>query len=108
VAAGVDQRIQIAIAVAGEHDRLAAHVHRQVVAVVRQLALVGQIDPVALEDVSHLELEDVGVGERVPPTSVDALRRVDVQGGADLSREFVDGAAEARHIRSPSVAEGLP
>ena len=107
VAAGVDQRVQLAVAVAGEHDRLAAHVHRQVVAVVRQLGLVGQVDPVALEDVPHLELEDVGVGERVAPAPVDPPRRIDVERGVDLRPELVDGAAE-RHVRSPPVAEGRP
>ncbi len=107
VAAGVDQRVQLAVLVAGDHDRLPAHVDRQVVVVVRQLALVGQVDPVALEDVLHLQLEDVGVGERVAPAPVDPPLGIDLQRGVDLRPELVGGAA-VRHVRCPSVAEGLP
>jgi hypothetical protein len=31
---------------------------------------VGEVDPVALEDVLHLQLEQVGIGERLAATAV--------------------------------------
>ena len=66
VRAGVDQAVQPAVLVARDHDRLAADVGREVVAGLGDLALVREVDPVALEDVLHLELEDLFVGEDPP------------------------------------------
>ena len=63
VRAGVDEAVQLAGAVARDHHRLAADVGGVVVAVVRDLALVRQVDPVALEDVLHLELEQLRIVE---------------------------------------------
>ena len=45
----------------------------EVVVVVRNLALVGEIDPVALEDVLHLQFEQLGVGEDVAAAAIDAV-----------------------------------
>ena len=63
VRARVDETVQLAVTVAGDDHRLAAYIGGEVVAGVRQLALVGEVDPIALEDVLHLQLEDVFVGE---------------------------------------------
>ncbi len=67
--AGVDQRVELALAVARDHDRLAADVGGVVVVVVGDLAFVRQVDPVALEDVLHLEFKQglVGKGAAVQP-----------------------------------------
>jgi hypothetical protein len=43
---------------------------------VRHLALVGQVDPVALEDVLHLQLELLLVGEDPAVGAVDAGRGI--------------------------------
>jgi hypothetical protein len=66
VAARVDKGVQLAIAVTRDKYRLAAHISREVIVLVGDLALVREIDPVALEDVLHLEFEDLRVGEDVP------------------------------------------
>ena len=63
VRAGVGQRVELALLVARDHHRLAPDVDAQVVVDVGDLALVGQVDPVALEDVLHLEIEQLLVGE---------------------------------------------
>ena len=85
VRARVDQAVQFAVLVAGDHDGLTADVGGEVVAGVGQLALVGQVDPVALEDVLHLQLEDLLVGEDPPVGAVDAgFRVVDHGVGQDV------------------------
>ena len=63
MAARIDEGVQLALPVARDEDGLAAHIGREIVVLVGDLALVGQIDPVALEDVLHLEFEDLRVGE---------------------------------------------
>jgi hypothetical protein len=73
VAAGIDEGAQLAIAVARNDDELAAHPGREVVVLVRDLALVRQVDPVAFEDVLHLELKEPGIGEDVPRDTEHAL-----------------------------------
>ena len=70
--AGIDETVQFAGLVPGDHDRLPADVGGEVVAGVGHLAFVGQVDPVALEDVLDLELEDLLVGEDPPVRAVDA------------------------------------
>ena len=66
VAAGVDEGVQLAVPVARDEDRLPAHVHREVVVLVRDLGLMGEVDPVALPNMLHLQLEELGIGEDVP------------------------------------------
>src|SRR5690606_5463460 len=76
VAARVDQAVQLAFLVAADDDGLAADVRGEVVTDVRDLALVGEVDPVALEDVLHLEFEDLLVGEDVTADLVPPGARV--------------------------------
>ena len=66
------RQFRLAGLVPGDHDRLPADVGGEVVAGVGHLAFVGQVDPVALEDVLDLELEDLLVGEDPPVRAVDA------------------------------------
>ena len=84
VCAGVDEAVQFAVLVPGDDDRLPADVGGEVVARVGHLALVGQVDPVALEDVLDLQFEDLLVGEDPAVGAVDAgLRVVDDGVGED-------------------------
>ncbi|SPE59226.1 hypothetical protein ECMM28_4430 [Escherichia coli] len=65
VRAGIDDRVELARFVARDDDRLTADAGREIVVVLRYLALVGEIDPVPLEDVLHLEVEQGRSGEYV-------------------------------------------
>ena len=59
----VHQRIEFAILAASDDDRLPPDVQREIVIDVRNLGFVGEIDPVALEDVFHLQLEQFLIGK---------------------------------------------
>jgi hypothetical protein len=65
VRAGVDDRVQFAALVASDNHGLAANPRGVVVVVVANLAFVRQVHPIALEDVFHLEFEQITVGEDV-------------------------------------------
>ena len=99
VAAGVDQGVQLAGLVPGDHDGLTAHVGREVVVVVQQLAFVCQIDPVAFEDVLHLEFEDLRIGECFATAPEDPLLGIFLHGGIDFRLDLIQCD---RHSSSPS------
>ena len=63
VGAGVDKRVQLTLTVAGNHNRLAADVGGVVIVDIGNLALVRQINPVALENVFHFQLKQFFIGE---------------------------------------------
>ncbi|MNQ89014.1 hypothetical protein D3C85_1043070 [compost metagenome] len=73
VTAGVDEGIQLAVLVARNEDRLAAHGGGVEIVFVRNLALVGEVQPVAFEDVLHLEIEQARVGKHLPLAAEEAL-----------------------------------
>ena len=73
VRAGVGQRVELAVLAARDDDRLAADVDGEVVVDVRDLALVGQVDPVAFEDVLHLQFEQFGSVKAARLQAVDVL-----------------------------------
>ena len=105
VGAGVDQAVQLAAAVAGDHHRLAADVGGEVVAGVGNLCLVGQVDPVALEDVLHLQFEDVLVGEDAAIGAIHARGLVFDDGVGKDGRGVVQGLG---HWVPPLTAVGSP
>ena len=105
VGAGVDQAVQLAAAVAGDHHRLAADVGGEVVAGVGNLCLVGQVDPVALEDVLHLQFEDVLVGEDAAVGAIHARGLVFDDGVGEDGRGVVQGLG---HWVPPLTAVGSP
>jgi hypothetical protein len=53
----VEESVELTLAVPRDDDRLATDIAGDVVVVVRDLALVREIDPVSLPDVFHLEFE---------------------------------------------------
>ena len=77
------------VLVTGDEDRLTADEGSEIVVRVGDLALVGQIDPVALEDVPHLQLEQLGIGEDVAADPIDASLRVVLQRGVDGGLDVV-------------------
>src|SRR6202035_5030850 len=62
VGAAVEQRANLSARIPQQDDRAQAQPHRDVVVVLRDLALVPEIDPDRAEDVGHLGLEDRGIG----------------------------------------------
>ena len=82
--AGIGQRVELAVLAAGDDDRLAADEDGQVVVDIGDLALVREVDPVALEDVLHLELEQLLVGESRAIQLIDVLDGIFVQHRVEL------------------------
>ena len=66
VRTGVDERAELACLIAHQEDRLAAHAGRKEIVGPGKLALMRQVDPTALEDMLHLQIEDARVPEYVP------------------------------------------
>ena len=63
VGAGVDKRVQLTLTVAGNHNRLAADVGGVIIVDVGNLGFVGEVNPVALENVFHFQLKQLFIGE---------------------------------------------
>jgi len=59
----VDEAVELVVLVARDEDRLATNFGGVVIVDLGQLALVGQIHPVAFKDVFHLQLEQLRAGE---------------------------------------------
>jgi hypothetical protein len=72
MAARIDECVQLTIAIARDEDGLTPHVGREIFVLVRDLALVRQIDPVSFEDVLYFELEDLWIGKDVMADAVNA------------------------------------
>jgi hypothetical protein len=107
VAAGVDQRVQLTFFVTRDHDRLPADVGGEVVVVVGQLALVGEVDPVALEDVLHLQLEQFGIGERLSTSAVEPVLGIHQHRTVDLAPDFLQCFRHRRLTSVGSIALGI-
>ncbi|MNE01666.1 hypothetical protein D3C80_941130 [compost metagenome] len=73
MAAGVDKGVEHTVLVARDEDRLAPHGGGVEIVDVGDLAFVGQIQPVAFEDVFHLQIEQPGVGEHLALAAIEAL-----------------------------------
>ncbi len=107
VRAGVDDRVQFAALVASDHHGLAANPGGVVIVVVGNLAFVRQVHPIALEDVFHLEFEQIGVGENVAAATEYTVLLVVLNGGVQQFiqlRGFVDNC---RHECSPCACSRL-
>ena len=88
--AGIDEGVELAAAVARDKDRLAPHVGREVVIPVRDLTFMREVDPVALEDVLHLEFEDLRIREDVASDPEDATCRVVFERGVDCLLDGIE------------------
>jgi hypothetical protein len=87
--------------VAGYHDGLAADPRRVVIVVIGNLAFMREIDPIALEDVLHLEIEQIGVREDIAAATEYTVLPVVLDGGMKQFiqlRGFVDNDG---HVSSP-------
>ena len=90
--AAVEQRADLAVRVAQQDDRAQAQPRRDVVVVVRDLALVAEIDPDRAEDVGHLGLEDRRIGVDQPMDAIllhQLVPVVEVGGAFDPARRSV-------------------
>ncbi|MCY1226282.1 hypothetical protein D9M72_385090 [compost metagenome] len=76
VRAGVDEAVEFLVLIAGDHHGGAADVGGEVVPHVGDLGFVGEIDPVAFEDVLHLQFEDLFIGENFALGTDDAVLTV--------------------------------
>ena len=76
MAARIDECVQLTVPIARDEDRLTSHIGREIVVLVRDLALVSEIGPVALEEVLYLEFEDFRIGKDVVTDAVNAARRI--------------------------------
>ena len=93
VCAGINDRVQFTALVASDNHGLAANPGGVVVVVVGNLAFVRQVHPIALEDVFHLELKQIGVGEDVAAATEYTALLVVLNGGVQQFiqlRGFVD------------------
>nr|WP_277872965.1 hypothetical protein [Raineyella fluvialis] len=86
----VDHAVELAVLAPGDDHGLASDVGGEVVTDVRDLRLVGQVDPVALEDVLHLELEELFVGEDRTVELPLALGGVLDHQGVEIDGEGID------------------
>ncbi|MNE38524.1 hypothetical protein D3C80_1324270 [compost metagenome] len=73
VAARVEEGIEFPVLVARDEDRLTPHGEGQEIILFGDLAFMCQVDPIALEDMLHLQVEQTRVGEHLALTTVDAL-----------------------------------
>ena len=90
MAAPVEQRVDVALAVTADDDRLASDVRRLEAAGFGELTLVCNPHPCLLEDLCHLELEDLGVGVHAARYAIFA-HQVGGREVKDLLRGEVDG-----------------
>ncbi len=99
------RQFRFPLLVAGDHHRLAADVGGEVVAGVGNLRLMGEVDPVALEDVLHLQLEDFLVGENAAVGAVHTAGRVFDDGIGQDGRSVIQSVG---HWVPPLTAVGYP
>ena len=74
--AGIDHAIEAAILGPRQDHRRMADPGGEIVVLLLDLALMGQIDPVALEDIFHLQIEQFRVGEDVAAAAENAGFRI--------------------------------
>ena len=97
VGTGVQNRLELAILGPGDDHRLTTHHGGVVVARILDLALMGQENPVAFEDVFHLQLKQLFVGEDAAVTAVVASLCIGFHRVADRFLKSVELASHVRH-----------
>ncbi len=86
--AGVQEGMQFAGLVTRDHDGLATHEGAEIIVRIGYLALVRQIDPVALENVFHFKLEQLLVGEDRTVDAVVERRRIVLEKVLEFCGDF--------------------
>ena len=97
VRAGVGQRIELAVLAPRDDYGLAPDVNSHKVIDVRNLAFVGEVDPVTLKDVLEFQLEKLLVGESGPIKLIDMVYRVFVQHRLELCDTISVACAHLNH-----------
>ena len=91
MAASVDKRIEFTHLVACDKNRLTPHVGGVVVVVLRDLAFMCQVQPVAFEDVFHLQIKQPRVGEHFAFAAEDAVLFIVLQQAVQVVESQVHG-----------------
>lgn len=91
MAASVDKRIEFTRLVARDNNRLTPHVGGVVVVVLRDLALMRHVQPVAFEEVFHLQIKQPRVGEHFALTAEDAFLFIVLQQAVQVVESQVHG-----------------
>src|SRR5207253_1470362 len=68
----IHHAVEAAILRPAEDNRSAADPGRKVVIRVRDLAFVREVHPITLEDVLHLEVKELTIGEDIPAATKDS------------------------------------
>src|SRR5690606_29353966 len=89
VRTGVEQRLELPVLGAGDHHRLTTYGQREIVTGIRYLALMGQEHPVTFEDVFHLQLEQLLIGERPAVATVAPGCRIGFHRTADQTFDLI-------------------
>src|SRR5437773_6765974 len=97
VRAGVGQRIELAVLAPRDDYGLAPDVNSHKVIDVRNLAFVGEVDPVTLKDVLEFQLEKLLVGESGPIKLIDMVYQVFVQHRLELCDTISVACAHLNH-----------
>jgi len=95
--ASVEDGFQLAILGTGNDHRLATDSYCKVVTRLRDLALVGQVNPVALENILHLQIEQFLIGEDAAITLVASGFRIGYYRVTYLFGEFFKLAGHIVH-----------
>src|SRR5260370_5169861 len=76
VTAGIDERVELVVFVAGDKDGLSSDPSCEIIVLVRNLALMREIHPVSLKQVLHLQFKECGIGEYRTITTKQTVGRI--------------------------------
>ncbi|MCY1394221.1 hypothetical protein D9M71_91370 [compost metagenome] len=93
--ARIDQRIELALAIAGDDQWLTSGTHGHEIVVIGDLAFVACVDPVFFEDEFHLKIEQSGLREHISGDTVDALDRAEIQAAFNKLLPLVHASCSA-------------
>ena len=91
VAAGIEEGIEHPVFVARDKDRLTTHLQGDVVVVLRDLAFMGQVQPVAFKNVLHFKVEQARVGEHLTLAAEAAFITVFFKQGIEILDAYGHG-----------------
>src|SRR5450830_959119 len=106
--AGIDEGVELTLTVARNEDRLPAHLGGVVVVIVGNLTLMGQINPVTLEDMLHLQLKQRGIGKGAAMQAVIAAVLVFHQETVEAGQLWLGSGMNRNHCGLLALRRGLP